>query len=78
MTLALLTLKSFKNEYRNIGWLNDLPMVEKDSSLFKNIFWILDGVTIEGVILHKYGKSDISLCILYAAILVAFEEKIIM
>jgi hypothetical protein len=78
MNLALLTLKTFKTEYKNIGWLNDLPVLEKDDSLWKKVFWILDGVTMEGVMVHKYGKSDICLGILYAAISVSFEDKRIM
>lgn len=65
----MLTLRTFKSEYKHIGWLNDLPYVERDDQVWKKIFWILDGVTIQGVMVHKYGKSDICLAILYVAIL---------
>ena len=73
MTLALLTLKTFKSEYKNIGWLNDLPIVKNDDPLWKKVFWVLDGVTMEGVMAHKYGKSDISLGILYTTISASLE-----
>lgn len=67
MTLVLLTIKSFKSEYKNISWINFLPIVEKDSEIYRRLFWILDGVTMEGVLTHKYGKDDICLAILYIA-----------
>lgn len=77
MTLVLFTLKTFKAEYKNIGWLNDLPVVERDDFLWKKVFWILDGVTMEGVMVHKYLKSDICLAILYTAIMALFEGRLI-
>jgi len=70
MNLALLTLKTFKSEYKSIGWLHDLPLVERDDKIWKKAFWILDGVTMEGQITHKYAKGDICLAILYIAICV--------
>ena len=70
MNLAVLTLRTFKSEYKNIGWLNDLPTVEKNDRVWKKIFWILDGVTMEGIMALKYGKSDICLSILYISIII--------
>lgn len=36
--------------------------------------WILDGVIMEGALLHKYGKDEICLSILYISMLVSVRN----
>lgn len=36
--------------------------------------WILDGVIMEGALLHKYGKDEICLSILYISMLLSVKN----
>lgn len=36
--------------------------------------WILDGVIMEGALLHKYGKDEICLSILYISMVVSVRN----
>lgn len=54
MSLLLFMVKSFKSLYNNISWVNDLPQIKKDDSIYAKLFWILDGVIMEGSLFKHY------------------------